>query len=192
MTGDVPESGVPESGSMTVSFIRLYPQEQFCFVIVLIFVAVARRSILVEILGLFNPIHSNKQNMNEIGGYDMRSEDAKTRLSFRVSNLFNEALQTMNECSSQYNIYHSIMMTRLLLDATGTKCNQEIEPVLNTKHSHILRVPFMTEKGILRKWFSRFDIYPYLEKFTQGTTAHALEKTKYEDSDMKWKELDSK
>lgn len=26
----------------------------------------------------------------------------------------------------------------------------------------------------------------------QGTIAHALEKTKYEDSDLKWKELDSK
>nr|GEU31987.1 sucrose synthase 7-like [Tanacetum cinerariifolium] len=124
-----------------------------------------------------------------------------------------------------------LVVTRLLPDATGTKCNQEMEPVLNTKHSHILRVPFRTEKGILRKWVSRFDIYPYLEKFTQdasekiieimegkpdliignytdgnlaaslmanklgttlGTIAHALEKTKYEDSDMKWKELDPK
>lgn len=27
---------------------------------------------------------------------------------------------------------------------------------------------------------------------TQGTIAHALEKTKYEDSDVKWKELDPK
>lgn len=27
---------------------------------------------------------------------------------------------------------------------------------------------------------------------TQGTIAHALEKTKYEDSDVKWKDLDSK
>lgn len=27
---------------------------------------------------------------------------------------------------------------------------------------------------------------------TQGTIAHALEKTKYEDSDAKWKELESK
>lgn len=58
-------------------------------------------------------------------------------------------------------------MTRLLPDAKGTKCNQVLEPVMNTKHSHIVRVPFRTEKGILRKWVSRFDIYPYLEKFTQ-------------------------
>ncbi|KAL7614566.1 hypothetical protein Lser_V15G07019 [Lactuca serriola] len=124
-----------------------------------------------------------------------------------------------------------IVVTRLLPDAKGTKCNQVLEPVMNTKHSHIVRVPFRTEKGILRKWVSRFDIYPYLEKFTQdasakvlemmegtpdliignytdgnlvaslmanklgttlGTIAHALEKTKYEDSDMKWKQLDPK
>ncbi|CAI9265475.1 unnamed protein product [Lactuca saligna] len=124
-----------------------------------------------------------------------------------------------------------IVVTRLLPDAKGTKCNQVLEPVMNAKHSHIVRVPFRTEKGILRKWVSRFDIYPYLEKFTQdasakvlemmegkpdliignytdgnlvaslmanklgttlGTIAHALEKTKYEDSDMKWKQLDPK
>ncbi|KAG8373534.1 hypothetical protein BUALT_Bualt11G0034200 [Buddleja alternifolia] len=124
-----------------------------------------------------------------------------------------------------------IVVTRLIPDAKGTKCNLELEPVMNTKHSHILRVPFRTENGILRQWVSRFDIYPYLEKFTQdvtekiievmegkpdliignytdgnlvaslmankldttlGTIAHALEKTKYEDSDIKWKELDSK
>ncbi|XP_043718354.1 sucrose synthase 7-like isoform X3 [Telopea speciosissima] len=124
-----------------------------------------------------------------------------------------------------------LVVTRLIPDARGTKCNQELEPILNTKHSHILRVPFMTESGVLRQWVSRFDIYPYLERFTQdatakildhlegrpdliignytdgnlaaslmasklgitqGTIAHALEKTKYEDSDIKWKELEAK
>ncbi|KAL5721659.1 sucrose synthase [Ranunculus cassubicifolius] len=124
-----------------------------------------------------------------------------------------------------------LVVTRLIPDAKGTKCNQELEAVYNTKHSHILRVPFKTENGILRQWVSRFDIYPYLERFTQdatakileqmdgkpdlvignytdgnlvaslmasrlgvtqGTIAHALEKTKYEDSDAKWKELDPK
>nr|GMC62473.1 sucrose synthase 7-like [Ipomoea batatas] len=124
-----------------------------------------------------------------------------------------------------------LVVTRLIPDAKGTKCNQEIEPVNNTKHSHILRVPFRTENGVLDQWISRFDIYPYLERFTQdaadkimeimevkpdliignysdgnlvaslmanklgitlGTIAHALEKTKYEDSDIKWKELDPK
>ncbi|XP_061347115.1 sucrose synthase 7-like [Gastrolobium bilobum] len=124
-----------------------------------------------------------------------------------------------------------LVVTRLIPDARGTKCHQELEPIVDTKHSHILRVPFQTEKGILRQWVSRFDIYPYLERFTQdatakildlmegkpdlvignytdgnlvasvmarklgitqGTIAHALEKTKYEDSDVKWKELEPK
>ncbi|KAK1295757.1 Sucrose synthase 7 [Acorus calamus] len=124
-----------------------------------------------------------------------------------------------------------LVVTRLIPDAKGTKCNQELEPILNTKYSHILRVPFKTENGILRQWVSRFDVYPYLERFAQeatvkildhmegkpdliignytdgntvaslmasklgiplGTIAHALEKTKYEDSDVKWKELEPK
>lgn len=58
-------------------------------------------------------------------------------------------------------------LTRLIPDAKGTKCNQELEPIKNTKHSHILRVPFRTEKGVLNQWVSRFDIYPYLERYTQ-------------------------
>ncbi|CAL5202795.1 unnamed protein product [Lathyrus oleraceus] len=124
-----------------------------------------------------------------------------------------------------------LVVTRLIPDAQGTKCNQELETIIDTQHSKILRVPFQTDKGVLRQWVSRFDIYPYLERFTQdattkilnilegkpdlvignytdgnlaaslmasklkitqGTIAHALEKTKYEDSDVKWKELDPK
>ncbi|EPS68454.1 hypothetical protein M569_06314, partial [Genlisea aurea] len=124
-----------------------------------------------------------------------------------------------------------LIVTRLIPDAKGTKCNVELEPILKTKYSHILRVPFTTEDGVLQQWVSRFDIYPYLERFTQdatkkiievmegkpdlivgnytdgnlvaslmaskldvtqGTIAHALEMTKYEDSDIKWKELDPK
>ncbi|GMH13223.1 hypothetical protein Nepgr_015064 [Nepenthes gracilis] len=124
-----------------------------------------------------------------------------------------------------------IVVTRLIPEAQGTKCNQELEPIDDTKHSFILRVPFRTENGILNQWVSRFDIYPYLERFaqdatakitelmegkpdliignytdgnlvaslvanklkvTQATIAHALEKTKYEDSDVYWKEKDPK
>jgi len=61
-----------------------------------------------------------------------------------------------------------MQLTRLIPDAKGTKCNVELEPVENTKHSHILRVPFKTEDGKeLRQWVSRFDIYPYLERYAQ-------------------------
>ncbi|KAA8543074.1 hypothetical protein F0562_021431 [Nyssa sinensis] len=124
-----------------------------------------------------------------------------------------------------------LIVTRLIPDAKGTSCNQHLERVSGTEHTHILRVPFRTEKGILRKWISRFDVWPYLETFaedaaseiaaelqgvpdliignysdgnlvasllahklgvTQCTIAHALEKTKYPDSDIYWKKFEDK
>lgn len=57
-----------------------------------------------------------------------------------------------------------LVLTRLIPEAKGTKCNVELEPIENTKHSNILRVPFKTEDGkVLPQWVSRFDIYPYLQ-----------------------------
>ncbi|XP_030454902.1 sucrose synthase 2 [Syzygium oleosum] len=124
-----------------------------------------------------------------------------------------------------------LIVTRLIPDSKGTSCNQRLERVSGTEHSYILRVPFRSEQGILRKWISRFDVWPYLETFamdaaheitaelqafpdfiignysdgnlvasllaykmgvTQCTIAHALEKTKYPDSDIYWKKFDEK
>ncbi|CAL0304829.1 unnamed protein product [Lupinus luteus] len=124
-----------------------------------------------------------------------------------------------------------LIITRLLPDAVGTTCGERLEKVYHTEHCYILRVPFRTEKGIVRKWISRFEVWPYLETFaedvaleltkelqgnpdlivgnysdgnivasllahkfdvTQCTIAHALEKTKYPESDLYWKTLDDK
>lgn len=124
-----------------------------------------------------------------------------------------------------------LIVTRLIPDSKGTSCNQRLERVSGTEHTHILRVPFRSEHGILHKWISRFDVWPYLETFaedaaseivaelqgipdfiignysdgnlvasllaykmgvTQCTIAHALEKTKYPDSDIYWKKFDDK
>ncbi|KHG30366.1 Sucrose synthase [Gossypium arboreum] len=124
-----------------------------------------------------------------------------------------------------------LIISRLLPDAVGTTCGQRLEKVYGTEHSDILRVPFRTEKGIVRKWISRFEVWPYLETYTedvaheiskelqgkpdliignysdgnivasllahklgvtQCTIAHALEKTKYPDSDIYWKKLEDK
>ncbi|KAM7274577.1 hypothetical protein ACFE04_016443 [Oxalis oulophora] len=124
-----------------------------------------------------------------------------------------------------------LIITRLLPDAVGTTCGQRLEKVYGTQYSDILRVPFRTEKGIVRKWISRFEVWPYLETYTedvaaeiskelqgkpdliignysdgnivasllahklgvtQCTIAHALEKTKYPDSDIYWKKFDEK
>nr|AIL88515.1 sucrose synthase type 3 [Triticum polonicum] len=124
-----------------------------------------------------------------------------------------------------------IIVTRLIPDSKGTSCNQRLERISGTQHTFILRVPFRNENGVLRKWISRFDVWPYLEKFaedaageiaaelqgtpdfiignysdgnlvasllsykmgiTQCNIAHALEKTKYPDSDIYWKKFDEK
>ncbi|CAN1290931.1 Sucrose synthase [Linum perenne] len=147
-----------------------------------------------------------------------------------------------------------LIITRLLPDAVGTTCGQRMERVYGTEYSDILRIPFRTDKGIVRKWISRFEVWPYLETFTevfltdrllracvfslvfslytiqdvaieigkefQGkpdliignysdgnivatllshklgvtecTIAHALEKTKYPESDIYWKKMDDK
>ncbi|MQL94971.1 hypothetical protein Taro_027635 [Colocasia esculenta] len=60
-----------------------------------------------------------------------------------------------------------LVVTRLIPDAKGTTCNQRLERISGTQYTHILRVPFRTEKGILRKWISRFDVWPYLETFAK-------------------------
>uniref|UniRef100_A0A2N9G1F6 sucrose synthase n=1 Tax=Fagus sylvatica TaxID=28930 RepID=A0A2N9G1F6_FAGSY len=122
-----------------------------------------------------------------------------------------------------------LIVTRLIPDAKGNTCNQRLERISGTEHTHILRIPFRTENGILRKWVSRFDVWPYLETFavdasneiaaelqgvpdliignysdgnlvatllsyklgiTQCNIAHALEKTKYPDSDIYWRKYE--
>ncbi|CAL0320230.1 unnamed protein product [Lupinus luteus] len=124
-----------------------------------------------------------------------------------------------------------LIITRLLPDAVGTTCGERVEKVYDTEHCHILRVPFRTENGIVRKWMSRFEVWPYLETFTEdvaleltkelqgkpdliignysdgnivasllahklGVTqciiAHALEKTKYPESDVYWEKFEDK
>ncbi len=59
-----------------------------------------------------------------------------------------------------------VVLTRLIPDSRGTTCDQRLEPVDGTSRSRILRVPFRTAGGdVVREWVSRFDIWPYLERF---------------------------
>ncbi|KAK6153232.1 hypothetical protein DH2020_012871 [Rehmannia glutinosa] len=96
-----------------------------------------------------------------------------------------------------------LVVTRLIPDAKGNKCSQEMEPIVNTMHSHILRDATAKILGLME---GKPDLI--IGNYTDGnlvaslvasklgvplgTIAHALEKTKYEDSDVKWKDLDSK
>ncbi|KAM1301110.1 hypothetical protein ACFX2H_012190 [Malus domestica] len=61
-------------------------------------------------------------------------------------------------------------VTRLIPDAKGTTCSRRLEGVSGTEYTHILRVPFRTENEILRKWISRFVVWPYLETFAEDAS----------------------
>ncbi len=60
-----------------------------------------------------------------------------------------------------------LVVTRLIPEAQGTTCDQRIEAIEGTKNARILRVPFYDEAGdIVPQWISRFDIWPYIERFS--------------------------
>ncbi|KAL2935257.1 Sucrose synthase [Bienertia sinuspersici] len=114
-----------------------------------------------------------------------------------------------------------LIVSHMLPDAVGTTCGQRLEKVFGTEHSHILCVPFKTEKGIVKRWISRFDdvanevfgelqakpdqiignysdgniVASFLARklgVTQFTIAHPLERTKYPNSDIYWKSFEEK
>jgi sucrose synthase len=123
-----------------------------------------------------------------------------------------------------------VVLSRLIPEAGNTTCDLRVEPIEGTQNARILRVPFRDHHGeVVRPWISRFDIWPYLERYaidaerelleelggrpdfvignysdgnlvasimahrlgvTQCNIAHALEKTKYENSDLRWREFE--
>jgi len=59
-----------------------------------------------------------------------------------------------------------LVLTRLIPEADGTSCDQPLESIAGTRYARILRVPFRTPEGeIVPHWISRFEIWPYLERF---------------------------
>ncbi len=68
-----------------------------------------------------------------------------------------------------------IILTRLIPEAEGTSCNQRIERVAGTRQARILRVPFRTQEGEeVPHWISRFDIWPYLERYARDAERDLL------------------
>ncbi|RPI70392.1 MAG: sucrose synthase, partial [Ignavibacteriales bacterium] len=68
-----------------------------------------------------------------------------------------------------------IILTRLIPNSEGTKCNQRLEKVHETKNSWILRVPFRTfNKNVTDNWISRFEIWPYLETYAEDSHRELL------------------
>ncbi len=59
-----------------------------------------------------------------------------------------------------------IILTRLIPNCEGTFCNLRREKVQGTENAWILRVPFTDSNSeITNNWISKFEIWPYLEKF---------------------------
>jgi len=60
-----------------------------------------------------------------------------------------------------------IVITRLIPEARGTTCDQALEHIAGTENAKIVRVPFRGKHGeIIEQWISRFEIWPYLERFS--------------------------
>ncbi|RMD80022.1 MAG: sucrose synthase [Gammaproteobacteria bacterium] len=60
-----------------------------------------------------------------------------------------------------------VVVTRLIPEAPpGTTCDQRLEPIVGTRSARILRVPFREpDGGVVPQWISRFELWPYLERF---------------------------
>ena len=69
-----------------------------------------------------------------------------------------------------------LVVTRLIPEAPqGTTCDQRVEDIVGTKNARILRVPFRYEQGeVVPHWISRFEIWPYLERFTEDVAKELI------------------
>ncbi|KMT05218.1 hypothetical protein BVRB_7g173620 [Beta vulgaris subsp. vulgaris] len=68
-----------------------------------------------------------------------------------------------------------LIVTRLLPNVVGTTCGERLEKVNGTQNAHIIRVPFRTEKGMVSRWISRFEVWPYLKTFTEDVAKEISE-----------------
>jgi sucrose synthase len=59
-----------------------------------------------------------------------------------------------------------MILSRLIHNSDGTRCNERLEKVHGTDNAWILRVPFRDfNPNATQNWISRFEIWPYLETF---------------------------
>ena len=65
-----------------------------------------------------------------------------------------------------------VILTRFNPRTPATpRADVRLEKVAETEHAVILRVPFRNGGGVVRKWISRFDVWPYLEGFAVDAAA---------------------
>ncbi|WP_017652534.1 sucrose synthase [Fortiea contorta] len=70
---------------------------------------------------------------------------------------------------------HVIILTRLIPNCQGTFCNLPLEKIQGTENAWILRVPFGEyNPEVTNNWISKFEVWPYLEKFAQDAEKELL------------------
>ncbi|KFI21314.1 sucrose synthase [Nitrosococcus oceani] len=68
-----------------------------------------------------------------------------------------------------------LVVTRLIPEAQGTRCDQRLESIVGTENAAILRVPFRNAGGeVLPYWLSRFEVWPYLERYAMDAEREML------------------
>ena len=68
-----------------------------------------------------------------------------------------------------------LVVTRLIPDSGCTTCHEPLERVAGCRSTRILRIPFRKASGeIVRHWISRFQVWPYLERFAKDVEREAL------------------
>lgn len=69
-----------------------------------------------------------------------------------------------------------VVVTRLIPEAGDTTCNKRVEKIQGTANARILRAPFRHESGeVVNHWISRFQIWPFLERFALEVEKEVLE-----------------
>jgi sucrose synthase len=68
-----------------------------------------------------------------------------------------------------------IVLTRLIPNCEGSRCDQPLEKIQGTNNAWILRVPFREfNPKVTQNWISRFEIWPYLETFAEDAEKELL------------------
>lgn len=68
-----------------------------------------------------------------------------------------------------------VVLTRLIPESEGTTCHERVEGIAGTQNSYILRVPFRgADGGVIPQWISRFEIWPYLERYADDCSRELL------------------
>ncbi|MBN2171955.1 MAG: glycosyltransferase [Candidatus Krumholzibacteriota bacterium] len=125
-----------------------------------------RRVLLVSVHGWF--AQANVLGRPDTGGQVVYLLDQARALEKHLRGVWREAGVEMNP--------DVIILSRLIPEAEGTTCNRPVEKIRGTENARILRVPFRDAAGAVHpRWLSRFQVWPYLERFAREAYSRVME-----------------